>query len=94
MNVIIEIQQSIIQIKDSKIEEVIKNIIDLELVYHNDHNLLMYLKAIISLFSKTTIEFDDNSSNFSASSSLRDELFDIEKVIRISMIKIVLMHFR
>ena len=48
MNAIIEICGSRIEISDPYAEEKVRDIVELKLIFFQDYNLLMYLKAILA----------------------------------------------
>ena len=66
-------------IGDIFIEEIIRAIQSLKIIFYKDYNLLIYFKFIITLFS--TIEKVESSSSESFSSS-EDNLSDIKKISR------------
>ena len=68
MNTTIEICEFRIEISDSCAEEEVRDIVELKLIFFQDHNLLMYSKAILAQFtdelnsSKTEEESDSSVS--------------------------------
>ena len=48
MNTIIEICEFRIKISDSYAEEVVRDIVELKLIFFQNYNLLMYLKIILT----------------------------------------------
>jgi len=61
--------------------EATRNIVELELVYYSNYNLLIYLKAIILLSLKITIKLKDKSLDFSLSLLFKNKLLNIEKIV-------------
>lgn len=61
-------------------KEKVRAVVDLELVFCKDHNLLIYPKSIMAKQqSKRIIEEDVKESNSSEDKSSEDELSNIEK---------------
>lgn len=95
INAIIEIQQSIIQIENFKIEKATRNIVNSKLVYYSNYNLFIYLRVVILLLSKTTVKSDNKSSELDSSLLLsKNKLSNIEKIVQILIIKIFSIYFR
>jgi len=72
---------------------VIRNIVELKLIYYSDYNLLMYLKTIILLFLKVIVKLKNKSLDSSLSLSFNNELLNIEKIVRVLIIANFIMHF-
>ena len=74
VNAIIGICESQIEIEDSAIEKSIQDVIESELMFLKEHNLLMYLKAIlISNVFNSSDESDKNDEDSDSSVSLSDK---------------------
>ena len=74
VNAIIEICESQIEIEDSVIEKSIQDMIESELMFLKEHNLLMYLKAILILNTlNSSDKSDENNEDSDSSVSLSDE---------------------
>ena len=71
----------------------IRNIVELKLIYYSDYNLLMYLKTIILLFLKVIVKLKNKSLDSSLSLSFNNELLNIEKIVRVLIIANFIMHF-
>ena len=79
VNVIIFIRDSFIQIGDLQADEIVRYIIDSELIYHQNHSILIYPKIIIvkqTLFPSKITKADDEN-NFS-DSSFEDSFSDVK----------------
>lgn len=79
VNVIISIRLFIIQIENFIVKKIIHQIIDSKLIYHFDHNLLIYSKIVIFLF--------DNKNVILVEKSFNNESFDIDFENDISNLK-------
>ena len=74
VNAIIEICESQIKIENSAIEKSIQDVIESELMFSKEHNLLMYLKAILILnVLNSSDESDKNDEDSDSSVSLSDK---------------------
>jgi hypothetical protein len=68
------IRKSKIIINDISIDEIVREIIELELVFCKNHNLLMYSKFVMTSSEKNSIiENKFDSSDFDSN----DDLFDV-----------------
>ncbi len=76
VNAVISVRQSSIQIGDPSIGERVRYITGPELVYHRDHNMLMYPKAIIRSAEAFSNPLDTDSDESSDESE--DDLSDID----------------
>ena len=72
VNATISIRESAIEVRDSAADETVCQIVSSELVFCRDHNLIMYLKALLLIC-------DDLSESDEKSISSSEKLTDIEK---------------
>ena len=77
VNAFISVRQSTIQIGDPSIGEHVRCITGPELVYHKDHNMIMYPKSIVRPVGTVT-ELDDSDSSDSSSDQSEDDLSDVD----------------
>ena len=63
--------------KNSKIEEIIRQNINSEIIYHRNYDLFKYFKAVILLF-KEIIAFNNDTSKLKLNSLLKDKLSNIK----------------
>ena len=76
VNAVISMRQSSIQIGDSFIGERVRYITGPELIYHRDHNMLMYLKAIIHTVEAFRNPLESDSDD--RSDEFEDDLSDVD----------------
>ena len=82
MNALISIRQFRIMIDDITINEIVRAIVDFELVFCKNHNLLMYFKFAMTVLDKhVTIEKIDDIDSFDFDFDFDDDLFDVENSI-------------
>jgi hypothetical protein len=75
VNAFISIRKFKIIIDDVSIDETVREVIDFELIFCKNHNLLMYSKSVMIISKKNSIvENESNSSDFD---SFSDDLFDV-----------------
>lgn len=75
----ISIRQFKITINDVSIDEVVREMIDSELIFCKNHNLLMYLKSVMTFEKEVIIEnADSSSSNFDSDSDDANDLSDVK----------------
>ncbi len=76
MNAFISIRKFKITIDDVSIEEIVREVVEFELVFCKNHNLLMYSKFVMTSSEKDSIV--ENESNSFDSDSSENDLFDVE----------------
>ncbi len=78
MNASISIRKFKITIENVSIDETVRKVVDLELVFCKDHNLLMYSKFVMTSSSEKNLIVEDvfDSSDFDDSSE--NDLFDVK----------------
>ena len=83
MNAIISIRLSIIFVGDKAINKQVRGIVNPEMIFCQDHNLLIYSKIAMIIFkiSKAFIKEVENSFE-SKSSDFDDDLLNVEKIVR------------
>ena len=83
MNTIISIRLFIIFVENKVINKQVRKIVDFEMVFCQNHNLLMYLKTTMITLKILKIVVKKVEKSFeSKSSNSDDNLFDIEKIVR------------
>ena len=60
VNAVIRIHESRIEISDLSANEEVQKVVEPELIFSQDHNLLMYLKAILT---QVTVQKDDSENS-------------------------------
>jgi len=63
-------------------------------VYYNNYNLLIYSRVVILLSFKVIVKSKDKSLDFNSNLLSKNELLDIEKIVRVSIITNSIIHFR
>ena len=86
VNAVISIRQSKILLGDPEVGEAVREVAEPELVFHKDHNLLMYPKEAFPVQSAPVgkgfvVEIEDADSSDSESSDFGDDLSDVEDPI-------------
>lgn len=90
INLGISVQNSTIKIGTPNLEEKIRDVVWLELIFYNDYNLLIYTKKYISgalpILSEvidliTNMVQDSNSVKVTSSEESNDDLSDIEDLV-------------
>jgi hypothetical protein len=76
VNAFISIRKFKITIDDVSIEEIVREVVEFELVFCKNHNLLMYSKFVMTSSEKDSIV--ENESNSFDSDSSENDLFDVE----------------
>lgn len=80
MNVIIVIQNSKIMIKNLSFNENIHKIVESELFFCKNHNLLMYFKLIVTALHVTVKDANDSSFEFNEDFNFDDDVSMIENL--------------
>lgn len=80
MNVIIVIQNSKIMIKNLSFNENIHKIVESELFFCKNHNLLMYFKLIVTALHVTVKDANDSSFKFNEDFNFDDDVSMIENL--------------
>lgn len=83
MNAVISIRDSKITIEDSALKEIMRDIIDFEMIFCTEHIFIMYSKQVLTKTAnaKQKDESEQESSedaNFSNNNSSEDDLSDVE----------------
>jgi hypothetical protein len=73
----ISIRKSKIIIDDTSIDEIVREMIEPELIFCKNHNLLMYSKFVMTSSEKNPI-VENDSNSFDSDDSSDDDVFDVD----------------
>ncbi len=78
MNASISIRKFKITIENVSIDETVRKVVDFELVFCKDHNLLMYSKFAMTSSSEKNLIVEDVSDSSDSDDSSENDLFDVK----------------